>query len=145
MDKLQHDTLRPACLLKGFVKKTDSETEILFKPKEPKGSWIKLPVSVISSAVVLKRISCGEETNTLVKLHLKMPSTLEGKALYELLTAFSAGEKARGSGCHCCKSGCRCRMGLYPHEQCQGHDNWHAGPERKSCKNTFENNTDTGW
>lgn len=87
MDKLQHDTLRPACILKGVVKKSEKETEVLFKSKELRSGWIKIPSSMIHSAVVLNKIPYTEEEMTLVKLILKVPSTPEGAVMFELLSS----------------------------------------------------------
>jgi len=135
MDKLQHGTLRPACILKGVVKQSEKNTEILFKAK---GSmeWTKIPASMIGSVIVKKNITWAEESMTVVKLILKAPTTPEAMVFFELLTGLMPKEKCdepheggmhgctpfgKGScstehsyfGGHChCGCGCKCNCGM---------------------------------
>ncbi len=95
-EQLKTNTLKPVFTLKGVVKKSDKDNEVLFAKKGDLLNWVKIPSTMIESAHVLKNFSKEAETFTVVKLHLKTPATPEGKTLYELLTLFGKEETCEG-------------------------------------------------
>jgi hypothetical protein len=89
-EKLNSNNLKPVSKLLGVVKKAEKESEILFAFKGDLSRWINIPESMIEGACILENIPSEEgDELTLVKLHLKTPSTPEGAVLFELLSILS--------------------------------------------------------
>lgn len=84
LEKLKANDFKPSFVLKGLVKATEKDTEILFSQKQHVLKWVTIPISMIESVIVLKSLPNKDEPSAFVKLHLKSPSNLETKALYEL-------------------------------------------------------------
>ena len=74
----------------GIVKKSDKDDEVMFASKHNPTHWVAIPASMIESVIVLKNISWGDVSYTLVKLHLQTPTNAETKTLYDLLGAIAA-------------------------------------------------------
>ncbi len=143
-DQLKTNALKPAMVLKGIVKKSDKDSEVLFTKKGDFTNWVKIPSSMIKSVFVIKTFSKAEERFTVVKLHLNTPETPEGTVLFELLSLKGKEEMGdenwnkEGSG-HCCHSefgysgmkGKSCDMGaghFCPHCGCyHSHYGGHGG------------------
>lgn len=92
-EQLQKNTLKPALILKGIVKKSDKDAEVLFAKKGDFMNWIKVPASMVESVNVWKTFSKENETFALVKLRLKAPSNSEAQVLYDLLLSIKAQER----------------------------------------------------
>jgi hypothetical protein len=137
-EQLKTNSLKPAFALKGIVKKSDKDSEVLFAIKGSFDKWISIPATAIESAIVLKTFAKEDKTFTVVKLHLKKPTTPEGQVFYDLLSAmekeemksdkcqpedggaehFSACQGMKGHcgchngcGCGCHHCGCGCQQG----------------------------------
>ena len=119
-DQLKANTLKPAFTLKGIVKKSENDSELLFTRKGDFINWIKIPSSAIESVIVLKTFSKEDKTFVVVKLHLKPPTSPEGKLFYELLSSIekeeTAGRKCGSENKSMCSCGCggmkgHCRCG----------------------------------
>lgn len=156
--QLNGGTLKTPFYLKGIVKKSEKDSEVLFTRKGDFKHWAKIPSSMIDKVRVLKTFTKEEILFAVVKLQLAEPTNTEGKALYELLVC---GEKAESKGkekggdyhynmegkyCkeggehYCHKCGCKknCQCGCHEGHQCScgcHHvDNCHCGCDsQKSC------------
>jgi hypothetical protein len=93
-EQLKTNSLKPSFTLKGIVKKSDKESEVLFTRKGDFEHWVPIPSSMIESVTVLKTFSKENEVYTVVTLHLKMPTTPEGEVLFKLLSTSEMGEMA---------------------------------------------------
>jgi len=136
--QLNANTLKTPFSLKGIVKKSDKDSELLFTRKNDWKHWAKIPSSLIDKVRVFKTFHKEDKLFAIVKLQLVEPTTPEGKALYELL---ASGEKAackdkeKGGECHhsmegksckegeghyCHKCGCQqgCQCGCHQGHQC---------------------------
>ena len=85
-EQLNTNSLKPAFTIKGIVKKSDKDSEVLFTRKGDFEHWVPIPSSMIESATVLKTFSKGNQVYTVVNLHLKPPATPEGEVLFKLLS-----------------------------------------------------------
>ncbi|HET6992556.1 MAG TPA: hypothetical protein VFJ43_14580 [Bacteroidia bacterium] len=139
IDQLKTNSFKQNSVLKGIVKKSDNDSEILFARKGDFGNWVKIPASMIESVNVIKTFSKGEETFTIVKLHLKTPTTPEAKVLHELLSSHEHEGMCPACGKHFWMSrffghhhGCNChnhhenffgKCGKFfgHHHECEGH------------------------
>lgn len=113
IEKLKSNSLKQSTCIKGIVKNSEKDAELLFKRKGD-SAWITMPSSMIESVKVIKTFTKENETFVVVKLQLKTPTTPEGKVLFELL---SSAEKS------CCDSKCECGKfskegGKYPGNYC---------------------------
>jgi hypothetical protein len=99
LEKLKTNNLKSAFVLKGFVKASDDDSEILFTQKWNRLNNVSIPTSMIESVVVLKSILDKEEPSAFVKLFLKVPANPEAKTLYKLL--MSQNENEISVGCKC--------------------------------------------
>jgi hypothetical protein len=107
LEKLNAGTLKPSFSIKGVVKKSAKADEVLFAPLWNKSQWAKIPAAMIGSVYVLADIAGDDGPATLVKLHLKPPTTDEGKTLFELLSHHD-GEGHGHCRCGCHENGCKC-------------------------------------
>lgn len=86
-EQLNNNSLKPSFTLKGIVKKSEKESEVLFAKKGDFEHWVPVPASMIESVTVLKTFSKGDEIYNVVKLYMKTPSTPEGEVLLKLLSS----------------------------------------------------------
>ena len=126
-DKLKSNTLKPSFVLKGIVKKSGKDSEVLFTRKGDFTKWVAISSDMIESVNVLKTFTKGNETFIVVKLHLKDPSTPEGKVLYELLSAEGREEKGSDESGWNKHSAGKCSCGSKHHEGEEGHVCPHCG------------------
>ncbi len=120
-DHLQSDTLKPSFAIKGIVKKSTRENEVLFAKKGDLSHWIGINASSISNVMVIKSFVKEGETYTVVKIHFHKPSTPEGKMMYELLQLMAKEEQEGKCGkgkCICPHCGCK--------GNCSGQDHCHC-------------------
>jgi hypothetical protein len=68
------------------VKKSEKESEVLFARKGGFDHWVSIPSSMIESVTVLKTFSKENDVYTVVKLHMKTPTTREGEVLLKLIS-----------------------------------------------------------
>jgi len=120
-DQLKTNTLKPCSALKGIIKKSEKDSEVLFAIKGNLTNWVTIPASMIDSVNVLKTFSKEDTTFAVVKLHLKTPTTPEGKVYHELLSLFGKEEKQEGQ--------CGCNNNAMDKHGCQG-------MQEKSCGET---------
>lgn len=135
-EQLKANTLKPDFKLKGLVKKSDKDSEVLFARKGSVEKWIGIPSSMIESAIVLKSFKKEEDTIILAKLQLKKPTTPEGQLFYDLLFSLETEARSGGNcGCHShqCSCGChahQCNCGCQSHHCSCGcrspHDGCHS-------------------
>jgi hypothetical protein len=90
VEKFDSGTFGQSSKLLGLVKKSDIDSEIRFAFKHDLSNWIVLPTSLIESVSVIKNVSGGDERMLLAKVHLKEPSNVEAKILFNLLSSLSA-------------------------------------------------------
>jgi hypothetical protein len=101
IEKLKSNNLKSATVLKGIVKKSESDTEVLFAGKGDFGNWIKIPSSMIEEVTILNTFTKENETFAVVKLHLKASDTPEGKIFNDLTASMGKDEMCgRGWGHH---------------------------------------------
>lgn len=142
-EQLKTNSLKPFFTLKGIVKKSDKESEVLFARKGDFENWVTIPASMVESAIVLKTFSKENELYTVVKLYLKTPTTPEGEVLYKLLSSNEneemTGEKCSWKNrlmgkCHFCGMNGKhfCGRGLFGHHFGWGcHHGHQEEPEKK--------------
>lgn len=87
LELLNTNSLKPSFTLKGIVKKSEKESEVLFARKGGFQHWVPIPASMIESVTVLKTFSKENEVYTVVKLHMKTPTTPEGEVLLKLISS----------------------------------------------------------
>lgn len=97
-EQLKTNSLKPSLAIKGIVKKSDKDSEVLFARKGDFGNWVTIPASMVESAKVLKSFSKENEIYTVVKLYLKTPTTPEGEVLSKLLFS-TENEESTGEKC----------------------------------------------
>jgi hypothetical protein len=149
LEKLKINNLKPAFVLKGLVKPSEKESEILFSQKQDILHWITIPASMIESVTVLKSLPNRYEPSAFVKLRLKSPSNPEANVLYELLMSMREDgrhecncamkvmkcthpsfrtDSRRGHYCPCCGHNCSCGcsevggseyMGMHKKSECE--------------------------
>jgi hypothetical protein len=146
-EQLNTNNLKPSFTLKGIVKKSAKDSEVLFTKKGDFEHWVSIPASMIESVTVLKTFSKENETYTVVKLHMKTPTTAEGEVLLKLLssnemeemTEEKCGWKNRLMGrCGC--SGMRGKLfgrGCMHHHFGGGCHHWHHEVHEQDHKNKF--------
>lgn len=136
-EQLKSNSLKQPFLIKGFVKKAEKDSEVLFKKKGGNSShWITIGSSMIETVRVIKTFIKEGELLALVKLQLKTPGTPEGKVLSELLASSekcnaenkcTCGSKEEHSGYYCkcgCYHGHNCKCGCQreQYEECSSKD-----------------------
>jgi hypothetical protein len=101
IEKLKSNSLKQRTCIKGIVKNSDKDSEVLFKRKGD-SAWIALPSSLIETVKVIKTFIKENETYAAAKLRLKTPTTIEGKTLFELLSSMekSCSDKSMGEHNH---------------------------------------------
>ena len=129
LDQLTTNNLKPSFSIKGVVKKSVSETELLFSRKGDMEHWESIPMSMIESVFVQNTFEKEHQTFVLAELHFKTPTTPEGIVLQKLMSHEGHGEIGCGKGhCHChshgsfhCHCGCGCSggygQGAFPSNQ----------------------------
>lgn len=124
-EQLKTNSLKPSFTLKGIVKKSEKESEVLFARKGDFEHWVPIPASMIESATVLKTFSKNNETYTVVKLHMKTPTTPEGEVLFKLLSSEEtdeiSGEKCGWKNRLMGRCGCSGMRGKLFGGSCMGH------------------------
>ena len=129
-DLLKADNFKPCFSLKGIVKKSEKDTDVLFAGNGDFSKWISVPSTMVESVNVLESFTKGETTFTVVKIQLKKPSTPEGQVYYELLSLMGKEEmkeekfgcESHNQGCSCHQSGCGCHQ-----SGCSCHTDHHCG------------------
>ena len=96
-EQLNSNTLKQPLILKGIVKKSEKDSEVLFTAKADSG-WVAIPEAMIESVKVMKIHNMEGCSLAEVKLLLKTSTTPEGKMLAELLS----------SACQCNRNECNC-------------------------------------
>jgi hypothetical protein len=112
---LKTNSLKTTSGLKGIVKKSEKDTELLFTKKGDFHNWIKIPSSMVESVKMFKTFTKEDITYAVVKLQLKTPSNPEGKVLYELLSSLekSGRDDFKGGYGHYGMRGKYCEEGAY--------------------------------
>lgn len=115
-EQLNTNTIKQSLGIKGIVKRSGKDSELLFKRKGESSNWIAIPSSMVESVKVIKTFAKENETFVVVKLQLKTPTTPEGKVLFELLSSvekscsenkLKGGKFSKeGYGGHTCGCGC---------------------------------------
>ncbi len=86
-EQLNTNSLKPSFTLKGIVRKSSKDSEVMFNKKEDFEHWVAIPAHMIESVTVLNTFSKNSEIYTAVKLHMKTPTTPEGEVLFKLVTS----------------------------------------------------------
>ena len=100
-EHLNSNTLKSTYYLKGFIKKSDDQSEVLFARSGEMINWVKIPSFMIESVDVLKTYSQNNEILGLVKIHFKIPASIEGEIFYPLISSMERGDSKWG----CCSKG----------------------------------------
>ena len=95
-EQINSNSLQPSFTLKGMVKKTDDDTEVLFARKGDLMNWVKIPSFMIESVDIIKTYLSDNQINAFVKIHFKTPTSIEGEVYFKLLTSSET-----GCGCGC--------------------------------------------
>jgi len=86
-EQLNSNTLKRPLVLKGIVKKSEKDSEVLFTSKGDYTGWITIPASMIESVKIIKIHTKEGASMAEVKLLLKAATMPEGKVLTELLSS----------------------------------------------------------
>ena len=97
-EQINSNSLQPSFTLKGMVKKTDDDTEVLFARKGDLMNWVKIPSFMIESVDIIKTYLSDNQITAFVKIHFKTPTSIEGEVYFKLLTSSESGS---GCGCGC--------------------------------------------
>ena len=95
-EQINSNSLKPSFTLKGIVKKTDDDTEVLFARKGDLMNWVKIPAFMIESVDIIKTYLSDNQITAFVKIHFKTPTSIEGEVYFKLLTTSET-----GCGCGC--------------------------------------------
>jgi hypothetical protein len=74
LDTFSKGSIRIDFVIKGLVKKSDEEGELLFSRNADSDNWAKIPTSVVKDVLVLNVFSKNNQTIVSVQLHLKVSS-----------------------------------------------------------------------
>ncbi|MGP8216621.1 MAG: hypothetical protein ACLQQ4_13735 [Bacteroidia bacterium] len=155
IEQLKTNSLKLPLVIKGIVKKSESDAEVLYARKGDFSNWLKIPATMIESVRLLKSFTKEDNTFAVVKLKLKAPANAEGKVLYDLLSLteksclkekpmHKPGCTIGGEGhfcphCGCHKghdhNGCGCGCHKAPDGGCGCHEEHHGEFECGSKKN----------
>ena len=99
-EQINSNSLQPSFTLKGMVKKTDDDTEVLFAKKGDLMNWVKIPSFMIESVDIIKTYLSDNQITAFVKIHFKTPTSIEGEVYFKLLTTSETGCGCGYSSCH---------------------------------------------
>jgi hypothetical protein len=127
IDQLNSNTLKSTFGIKGIVKKSGKDSEVLFTHKGDMGNWHIIPASMIDSVTVIKTFVKEGETYAVAKLRLKTPTSPETKVIYDLFESIMKEDKGIRGGLlehlynfahnHFHRAGCQC-SGHGDHKEC---------------------------
>jgi hypothetical protein len=100
-EQLNSNILKQPFILKGIVRKSEKDSEVLFTSKGDCTGWTAIPASMIESVKVIKTLNKESTSMAEVILHLKAATTPEGKVLADLL---SSAEQCNCNECNIHKS-----------------------------------------
>ena len=86
-EQLNSNSLKQPLVIKGIVKKSEKDSEVLFKRVGGSSGWVSIPSSMVESVKIIKTFSREEASIAFVKLLLKEATTPEGEVLTELLSS----------------------------------------------------------
>lgn len=87
LEQLNSDNFIQPFTQKGIVKKSDNNSEILFKRKGAFEHWIAIPEIMIESVMILKIFQKENQTYVVSLINFKPPTTLEGIILQKLIAS----------------------------------------------------------
>ena len=98
-EKLKNNDLKPASILMGIVKKSESDKELMFASKGNLKHWTAIPATMIEAVKVLKNFTHEEINYTFVKLRLQAPTNPEAKVLFDILMVSVPSEMHHEGSC----------------------------------------------
>lgn len=124
-EQINSNSLKPSFTLKGMVKKTEDESEVLFARKDDLMNWVKIPSFMIESVDIIKTYLSDDQITAFVKIHFKTPTSIEGEVYFKLLTTslsgcgcgcgFSSCNNYKNSSCSSSYGKCNSTIGCSPH------------------------------
>jgi hypothetical protein len=122
-EQINSNSLKPSFTLKGMVKKTDDDSEVLFARKDDLMNWVKIPSFMIESVDIIKTYLTDNQIKAFVKIHFKTPTSIEGEVFFKLLTTSETGcgcgckyyHGDRNIGCYGSYEKCNSITGCSPH------------------------------
>lgn len=100
-EQLNSNSLKQPLIIKGIVKKSENNSDVLFKGSGDSSDWVKIPSSMVESVKLMKTYTREGASMAIVEITLKESTNPESKVLAELL---SFTEQCKCKECNCNKS-----------------------------------------